>query len=77
MRDAGMPGFVAMIDDGMSKPFQVNSFDALSTKVGTLLLYDKLLGEGRNSKCVTYIHRANNSLACEVRWTIKLTPGRS
>lgn len=50
MRDAGMPGFVAMIDDGMSKPFQVDSFDALKTKVGTLLLYDKLLGEGRNSK---------------------------
>lgn len=50
MRDAGMPGYVAMIDDGMSKPFQVDSFDALKIKVGTLLLYDKLLGEGRNSK---------------------------
>ncbi|ELR15649.1 non-specific protein-tyrosine kinase [Acanthamoeba castellanii str. Neff] len=55
MRDAGMPGFVAMIDDGMSKPFQVDSFDALKIKVGTLLLYDKLLGEGRNSK----VHEAS------------------
>lgn len=59
MRDAGMPAFVAMVDDGTSKPYQVMSFEMLNLKVGTLLLYDKLLGEGRSAK-YAFIH----NLAC-------------
>lgn len=53
VRDAGMPAFAAMIDDGTSKPYQILSFEIINLKVGTLLLYDKLLGEGRNSKYIS------------------------
>ncbi len=52
MKDAGVPAFVAMIEDDLTHPYEVSDLADPGRKIGTILLYDKLLGEGRQSKYV-------------------------